>query len=88
MALRFDHILKKEKMAVYGGSPRIFHAEDQVGGLLCQKNTYTENRSMVMEFVTACPTECRAVTRDPPAVRREEKRAPKEKPEREGSGFG
>ncbi|MEM5438046.1 hypothetical protein [Paraburkholderia diazotrophica] len=53
MALRCDHILKKEKMAVCKGFPRSFHAVDQVGDYLCQKNTYMEGGSNTMEFVTA-----------------------------------
>jgi hypothetical protein len=45
-------------MAIYRGLPRVFHAVDQVGRHLCQKNTYTEDGSIAMEFVTppAWPT--------------------------------
>jgi hypothetical protein len=82
MKPRYDHILKKEKMAVHGGLPRIFHAGDRVGGRLCQKNSYTENGSVAMEFVTARPTvlpggDARSASRTARG-----KGAPKEKPER------
>ncbi|MEX3930324.1 hypothetical protein AB4Y32_00665 [Paraburkholderia phymatum] len=88
MKPRCDHILKKEKMAVHVGLPRIFYAVNQVGGHLCQKNSYTENGLAAMEFVTARPTrlpggDARSASRSPRG-----KGAPKEKPEREGSGFG